>query len=160
MLGLRVAASRGQRIALHSGENTSIIELDDGVAVLSVVNSLRNGECEHVLFDRDEDIAGETGEDAAERDDSALARQTEIDEMDDALKLGVEVLEEEETKTDVDAREGVETVMTRLVVFAESEVVEREGEHGVAGVAVLFEDTDEREIESTCESREAIGDLL
>lgn len=44
-----------------------------------MINCLRNGESEHVLFHGREDIAGEACEDAAERDDSALAGQAEID---------------------------------------------------------------------------------
>ena len=80
--------------------------------------------------------------------------------MNDALELCVEVLKEEETKPDIETREGIESVMARFVVFAESQIEEREGEHGVAGVAVLLENADEREIESTREPREAIGDLV
>ena len=80
--------------------------------------------------------------------------------MNDALELCVEVLKEEEAKPDIETREGIESVMARFVVFAESKVEEREGEHGVAGVAVLLENADEREIESTREPREAIGDLV
>ena len=80
--------------------------------------------------------------------------------MNDALELCVEVLKEEKAKSDVEAREGVESVMTRFVVFAESEIEEREGEHGVAGVAMLLENADEREIEPTREAGEAIGDLV
>ena len=44
-----------------------------------MIDCLRNGESEHVLFDGGEDIAGEAREDAAKCDDSALAEQTEVD---------------------------------------------------------------------------------